>query len=204
MAKKCKRRTKILLILVAVIVVTGFLLYADAFPRYHTTIDDIQVFLPPFWTVIYDRHIIVLSKFPFKQALIFISPECNLDFQVKTEAEKLYSYIESNSEGVSDFAISQLWIKETGQNEFGFSYKTVINEQTNWLLDSWISEEDKTHPILVSVMVKEFEGSVIQTSIVRNLMNTKDNFQADKIVSSVKSIRGACLYNLPWPGLINK
>lgn len=197
MAKKCKHRIKILLVLVAIVGVISFLFYAGAFPRYHTTIDEIQVYLPPFWRVVYDRHIVVLSKFPFKQPLIFISPKCNLDFQVKTEAEKLYSYIESNSEGVSDFAISQMWIKETGQKEFGFSYKTVINDQTNRLLNAWIPEENRPELIVVSEVVTEFEGAVIRTTIVRNLMNTRDNFEADKIVSSAKSVGGLCLYHTP-------
>ena len=197
MAKKSKHRTKILLVLTAFVVVIGFLLYARAFPRYYVTIDDIQVYLPPFWKVIYDRHIIVLSKFPFKQPLIFISKDCKPDFQVKTEAEKLYNYIESNSEGVTKFAISQIWINETEQKQFGFSYKTAINDQTNRLLNAWIPEKDRPKLMVVSEMVTEFEGAAIRTTIVRNLMSTRDNFEADKIVSSVKSVGGTCLYYLP-------
>lgn len=87
MSKKHNIRNKILLVLAA-IVLMSFLLYARAFPRNHITIEDIQIYLPPFWRVIYDRHVVVLSKFPYKHPLIIITANCNPKFQLKNEAEK--------------------------------------------------------------------------------------------------------------------
>lgn len=105
--------------------------------------------------------------------------------------------IANNSIEVANFEISSLWIEETGQNEFGFSYKTVINDQTNKLLNAWIPEKNRPKLVLASEVVTEFERAVIRTTVLRNLMNTRDNFEADKIVSSVKSVGGFCLYQMP-------